>query len=155
MCIVKVFMSLWATINNLIFLITTDKISQSVIVRGICYFLLFTAAVCILCFLYIVNIENSVLAPKCIFYTYTGFKCPGCGLQRMMHSLMHGDINIAFRYNYFIPFICITLILAMILLWLKNKGCYVIPKWITKRNIALGHVVLYFTWWLLRNMYDL
>ena len=30
---------------------------------------------------------------------YTGLKCPGCGFQRAIHSLLHLDFVIDFRFN--------------------------------------------------------
>ncbi|SDX04637.1 DUF2752 domain-containing protein [Aequorivita viscosa] len=32
-------------------------------------------------------------------YYFTGFYCPGCGSQRAIHLLLHGDIIGAFRFN--------------------------------------------------------
>lgn len=32
------------------------------------------------------------------FKLLTGYDCPGCGSQRALHALLHGDIN-AFAYN--------------------------------------------------------
>lgn len=37
--------------------------------------------------------------PKCPFFVLTGLKCPGCGSQRAVHSLLHGDVGGAFAYN--------------------------------------------------------
>ena len=45
--------------------------------------------------------KHSVL-PKCIVYTLTGYKCPGCGSQRMLHAIMHGDFIGAFKANAFL-----------------------------------------------------
>ena len=39
------------------------------------------------------------LFPKCPFYMLTGLKCPGCGSQRAIHSLLHLDFIGAIRYN--------------------------------------------------------
>ena len=35
----------------------------------------------------------------CLFHLITGFKCPGCGVTRMLISLLHFDFTAAFRYN--------------------------------------------------------
>ncbi len=43
--------------------------------------------------------EDSVFFPKCIFYTLTGLKCPGCGTQRALHQLLNGNLIGALRYN--------------------------------------------------------
>lgn len=48
------------------------------------------------------------LALPCYTYELTGFSCPGCGITRMVNSLLELDIYQAFRYNPFaflsIPF---------------------------------------------------
>lgn len=37
--------------------------------------------------------------PKCPFHTLTGYDCPGCGSQRAIFQLLHGDIAGAAREN--------------------------------------------------------
>ncbi|WP_233198582.1 MULTISPECIES: DUF2752 domain-containing protein [Luteimonas] len=37
--------------------------------------------------------------PPCMFYTVTGWHCPGCGLTRCLHALAHGDVPQAFAMN--------------------------------------------------------
>ncbi len=40
-----------------------------------------------------------VVFPKCPFKMLTGWDCPGCGSQRAIHALLHGDVLSAFRLN--------------------------------------------------------
>lgn len=35
----------------------------------------------------------------CPFNKITGYKCPGCGMTRVVNSLMHLEIKEAFKYN--------------------------------------------------------
>ena len=35
----------------------------------------------------------------CLFYQITGLKCPGCGITRLIFSLIKLDFNQAFFYN--------------------------------------------------------
>ena len=37
--------------------------------------------------------------PRCTFHALTGLECPGCGGQRAMYHLLHGEINAAFHAN--------------------------------------------------------
>ncbi len=39
------------------------------------------------------------LFPRCTFKTLTGLDCPGCGSQRAIHALLHGNIIEALRLN--------------------------------------------------------
>lgn len=52
--------------------------------------------------------------PRCMFHDITGYQCPGCGAQRMLHALMHADVAAAWHYNPFlmvaIPFILLLLV---------------------------------------------
>ena len=39
------------------------------------------------------------LFPPCVFRLVTGYYCPGCGLTRMLHALVHGDVARAASMN--------------------------------------------------------
>ncbi len=45
------------------------------------------------------NPETSAIFPRCPFLVLTDLKCPGCGSQRAIHALLHGNVAAAFRYN--------------------------------------------------------
>ena len=53
-------------------------------------------------FYFAVNPESSRFMPQCIFHKITGLDCPGCGSQRMIHSLLHGNFREAWAYNPFL-----------------------------------------------------
>lgn len=62
---------------------------------------------------YLFNPATSLLAPKCVFKVITGFDCPGCGSQRLVHALLHGNFADAWHANAYL--LCITpLLLVMI-----------------------------------------
>lgn len=70
-------------------------------------------------YIYIVyDPSESLLFPKCIFRSLTGFDCPGCGSQRAIHSLLHGHIAEAWHYNALmtaaIPYIFLWVILKAV-----------------------------------------
>src|SRR5947208_1463571 len=37
--------------------------------------------------------------PPCLFHQFTGLDCPGCGAQRALHQLLHGNVIAALRLN--------------------------------------------------------
>lgn len=37
--------------------------------------------------------------PQCMFHQVTGLDCPGCGAQRALHQLLHGNFIAALRLN--------------------------------------------------------
>ncbi|WP_380906181.1 DUF2752 domain-containing protein [Sphingobacterium suaedae] len=49
--------------------------------------------------------------PRCPMKALTGLECPGCGSQRAIHALLHGDVRRAFQHNAlllpFIPYLAI------------------------------------------------
>jgi hypothetical protein len=50
--------------------------------------------------------------PICLLHHYTGLQCPGCGGQRAVHQLLHGDLLAAWHQNA-------LLVLALpVVLWL-------------------------------------
>ncbi len=53
----------------------------------------------VLFFLHSFNPAEFSFFPKCPFHYFTGFDCPGCGSQRALHALLHGEILKAAGYN--------------------------------------------------------
>lgn len=49
--------------------------------------------------LYIADPARHSLYPVCYFHQLTGLDCPGCGSQRAIHQLLHGNLLLAFRLN--------------------------------------------------------
>lgn len=60
---------------------------------------------CFVLIFFFFNPATELFVP-CPFYLITGFYCPGCGSQRAIHLLLHGDILGAFRFN---PLMVLTL----------------------------------------------
>ena len=55
--------------------------------------------------------------PACPFYLVTNLYCPGCGSQRALSSLLHGDVAASLSYN--------PLLLIFLPLFLVAAYCYV------------------------------
>src|SRR5688500_20320222 len=52
--------------------------------------------------------------PVCPLYSLTGFACPGCGLTRGFHALLHGDILTALDYNALLPLFALLIGFAFV-----------------------------------------
>ncbi len=58
------------------------------------------ALIVVLCAIYFfIDPASFQWAPKCPFRMLTGWDCPGCGSQRMLHSLLHGEFSEAWHHN--------------------------------------------------------
>jgi hypothetical protein len=90
--------------------------------------------------------------PKCPFHALTGYDCPGCGSQRAIFELLHGDIIGATRENLLLvislPFLLIHFFFkiksAILNKDLRWKAIYhpLTPK------IVFALVIIF---WILRN----
>ncbi|MFN2457908.1 MAG: DUF2752 domain-containing protein [Chitinophagaceae bacterium] len=67
-----------------------------------------TAAVGVILLYYFLDARLGLL-PACPFYLISNLYCPGCGSQRALSSLLHGDFSSAASYNFLffisIPFL--------------------------------------------------
>ena len=104
--------------------------------------------------------------PKCPVYALTGWKCPGCGSQRMLHALMSGDVGGAFHSNpclltpALLPaltfLLCMLPVIALLLLaeiWRRSR-----PK-LYARLFSPAVIAVMFTaiilWTVVRNIFGL
>ena len=81
------------------------------------------------------NPEEHLFFPKCPIYTLTGYECPGCGSQRALHSLFHGNISAALKYNAFIILLVPYVLLGIYIEYFANRNS---PCIIRLRNIFFG-----------------
>ncbi len=54
--------------------------------------------------------------PACPFHTLTGLNCPGCGLTRGFHALLHGDVLTALYFNALLPVYVLFFLYLFVLL---------------------------------------
>ena len=90
--------------------------------------------------------------PRCTFLTLTGLKCPGCGTQRAIHALLHGNFLEAVRFNAMMVASVPLLALYGYAEIVRNSK----PRFYNKVNstpIILTIFVLVVLWWILRNVF--
>lgn len=89
--------------------------------------------------------------PRCPVFVLTGWECPGCGSQRALHALLHGDIAGAWHYNAFL--ICLAPVVALLLFSEYYRERYPrLHRVMTGRVAAIVLGVLLFGWTIYRNL---
>ena len=89
--------------------------------------------------------------PQCIFHRLTGLQCMGCGSQRMLHALLHGDVAGAFHANFFgmlmLPFIAV-------MAWAEARRVShpAFYRRLFSPAVIYGLIVLMLVWLILRNV---
>lgn len=80
-------------------------------------------------FLYFLWISATGICVPCLFRTFTGLKCPGCGMTTMCVNMIRGNLPAAFEANRFI-FVTLPLLIAeFAYIYILRKREEQIPKW--------------------------
>ncbi len=112
--------------------------------------------VTLLIFFYFFNPAHSLLAPKCFFKLFTGYDCPGCGAQRSLYALLHGQFAQAISYNYFFVIAVPYFLLIVLCDWVLKGNTQQRFRHIFESRTALYlYILLYIIWWPLRNFLHL
>lgn len=88
----------------------------------------------------------------CVFYKLSGLHCPGCGISRMLISLLRFDLYAAFQYNAGI----LTALPALAVLFIQicihyvKKGNLLLSK--KQEFLAIAIVIWLLLFWILRNI---
>ncbi len=89
----------------------------------------------------------------CPFHHITGFHCPGCGSQRALHELFHGNIYGAFRLN---PLMVLTLPILVYGLGITATNFVFNTQYRFKlfysNTFIYGYFGLAILYWILRNL---
>lgn len=86
---------------------------------------------------------TEVASPKCLFKFATGWDCPGCGSQRAIHALLHGDVAGAWHFN---PALFFAVGLCVAMMWRPVRRFSEKPAFGT--IVAISIIV----WWIGRNL---
>ena len=88
----------------------------------------------------------------CPIHAATGWWCPGCGMTRAVHALLHGDVFGALSYNVFVPLVVLGTIIAW---WSWLGGAWNRPvRWPSRVHQAtwIALVGVFFLYGVLRNL---
>lgn len=98
-------------------------------------------------FYYIVD-PRCIWMPHCMVKTYTGFDCPGCGSQRAVHALLHGDIAGALRYNAFLFIALLYIVVIWVARWCNRR----LHAALTSARATYSVLVAVTVWCVVRNV---
>ena len=93
---------------------------------------------------------------QCPWHMLTGTLCPACGTQRALNALVHGHLGQALSYNYFFVLSIPYAMIAVLVSWYNFGNRLDGLKRIAFHPITLkAYVVLFFLWWIARNLLHL
>lgn len=99
------------------------------------------------------NYEYSFSIP-CLFYKFTGFYCPACGITRCIFAILNGDFIKAFKYNQLI-FILIPILLLYFIykcyLFIWQKKDYINNRYY--KILYLFLILSFLVFGILRNIH--
>lgn len=106
----------------------------------------------ILLFYYIFDPASYVWMPQCFFHKLTGLQCMGCGSQRAVHALLHGDIASAFLAN---AYMVSALPFLGFLAWLElsRRRFPDLYKKFHSRGVIITISATLFVWLIIRNIF--
>lgn len=89
--------------------------------------------------------------PRCPFLTMTGLECPGCGSQRAIHALLHGDLVSVWYYNAAL-FLFIPMLIVLGVAELLRSRCPRFYDAVNSTWVVIATGVIIVLWWVLRNL---
>ena len=85
----------------------------------------------------------------CLFYRFTGLRCPGCGVTDLCLALLHGRYREALRYNWGLALASPVLVWLVARLW-KNGACGKVEK-----TVSAALLIFLLAWGILRNIWGI
>lgn len=105
-------------------------------------------------FYFIFDPEGSILFPKCVVRSTTGLLCPGCGIQRAIHAMLHLDFASAMRHNALFTILTPYLIVGVVMELsppLKARYDSLYQK-LFSRNILYAVIIAIILFTIVRNL---
>ncbi len=90
--------------------------------------------------------------PRCPFLMLTGYECPGCGSQRAIHALLHGNLATAWHYNAMMVVI-LPIVAALAIASLRRRRAPRFYNLVNSSVVIWGVFVAVILWWIGRNIF--
>lgn len=106
--------------------------------------------------LYYLNPTQYWFMPKCPFKLITGLSCPGCGIQRAVHAILHGEFAEGIKYNYYLAYSG-PYATAFILEWIMPRGTAreKLSNVIENRYVVNFYLLSFTVWLIVRNILNI
>lgn len=104
---------------------------------------------------FLLDPETTAFMPKCPVKFFLGLSCPGCGSQRALHALLHGDVARALHFNFLMVAFLLpygAALLAENLLPKASKARRAMHRILENRYMVALAIVLAATWVVVRNI---
>ena len=88
---------------------------------------------------YVFDPADAGFFPRCPVLVATGLQCAGCGSQRAIHALLHGDLAAAWHFNPLLTVALPYVALGYLVEWrARQQGA-----WLRFRKTAYGTPAIY------------
>lgn len=104
--------------------------------------------------LYIFVDPSSGFYPRCIVKSLTGLSCPGCGTQRAVHALLHGNFSDILRFNALL-LLEIPILGLLFLAALPLKISPSLNRILSSRIFIISLLLIIIFWTIIRNIFDI
>lgn len=103
---------------------------------------------------FIFDPAGSAWFPRCPFLVMTGYRCPGCGSQRALHALLHGEMGEAWRYNALLM-LELPLMVMLTVAWLLRRRFPRLRRLLNSQALILTLLTIIILWTIARNIADI
>jgi hypothetical protein len=89
--------------------------------------------------------------PPCLFFTFTGLYCPGCGTLRALHQLFNGNVSAAFWLN---PLIFLSIPFVAYAFLIMSSKCprpKLLGRPVHRNGVIFLCLAIVIPYWVLRN----
>lgn len=99
----------------------------------------------------LVDPQTVHIFPPCVFKLVTGYDCPGCGSQRVLHSLLNADIPAAIHYNAYMTLFGLPLLILVFIAWLLRGRYPRFYRFFSTPPVIAILIIVTMGWFIYRN----
>ena len=90
--------------------------------------------------------------PKCPFHSITGLYCPGCGSQRAIHEILHGNLWEGLKHNLLFLLLIFVLGYQIIIYYFELFGRNTHKNILHRPLTTYAILIIVILFWIFRNI---